>query len=149
MTIETPTRRHGYFARSTIVLLALAVVAGCASDNKTSESDAKKKPTVESSTSSSSTPSTPTPSGAPCSVEAATAALSADSATATSIVCADGWAAGGASNPDYDLAYLLRDVDGKWTNEGTDSAAMDEACAAGNPLDIPQNVLSISPCKVS
>ena len=31
--------------------------------------------------------------------------LRAASETANSIVCGDGWAAGGASNPDYDLAH--------------------------------------------
>ncbi len=149
MSNETAPRGYRLIARAAIAVLALVVVAGCSSDDKKTDASSKTSPAVESSTSSSSQTSPSTPSAAPCTLDAATAALSSVSATAATIVCRDGWAAGAAANPDYDLAYLLRDVDGTWTNEGTDSAAIGEACAAGNPLGIAQVVLDTSPCKVS
>lgn len=151
MTVHTPASRRRRVARAAIALLAFVAIASCSSDAKRSDSGAEKKSAVEPSTASTSIPSSSTssPSVATCTVDAATAALSAASATATSIVCGDRWAAGAASSPDYDLAYLLHDVNGNWTNEGTNSATMGEACATGNPLGIPQAVLDISPCKVS
>ena len=149
--VHTSAPRRRRVTRAAIALLGVVVFAGCSSDAKKSDSGANKKSPVESSTSSTAIPSSSTssPSVAPCTVEAATAALRGASETANSIVCGDGWAAGGASNPDYDLAYLLRDVNGNWTNEGTNSATMDAACATGNPLGIPQAVLDSSPCKAS
>ena len=66
-------------------------------------------------------------------------------------MCGNGWAAGGAHNANIDYAYLLRNVNGSWTDVDTqtNAAEMQQACDNANPLGIPQNVLAVSPCKVS
>jgi hypothetical protein len=141
-------------ARIPIVALPIVAIAGCSSSSsaKSDAKNAKDTASAKTSSSSSSTSSTTagsTSASAPCTVAAASAALAPD--TASSIACGGGWAAGAASNTQYDYAYLLHDVNGTWTSIDNDQSQgeMQQACATGNPLAIPESVLAVSPCRVS
>ena len=116
MTTETAPRGHRHITRAAIAVLALVAVAGCSSDATKSDASSKKKTT----STTLNVGSNPTP---PCTVGAATAALTAVSATANTIVCKNGWAAGSASTPGFDMAYMLMEnaSGNKWTNMATDA----------------------------
>ena len=144
--------------RLAVVALPIVAIAGCSSsssdhsdakDTKNKLERAASVKTAPSSPSTSPPTAAPTTSNAPCTVAGASAVLAPD--TADSIVCGSGWAAGAAHNTDVDYAYLLHDVNGTWTGVDTqqNQAEMQQACANGNPLGIPSNVLAVSPCEVS
>ncbi len=140
-------------ARLAIVAVPIVVIAGCSSSSSNDAQSAKQLKRAASVTHESSPASTTTApatsTAPPCSVAAASAVLAPD--TADSIACGEGWAAGSAHNTHVDYAFLLHDVNGAWVSIDTDrnQAEMQQACADGNPLGIPQNVLAVSPCDVS
>jgi hypothetical protein len=78
---------------------------------------------------------------APCTVAAISAALPGE--TVTSHRCGNGWAAGTDHNAHYTSAYLLQAKNGAWVQ------ASDSVCQKASALGIPDNVLAVSPCKVS
>ena len=62
--------------------------------------------------------------------------------------CAGGFAAGAkqesGAGSGIEAAFLLQASNGAWT-----VANLQQACASGNPLNVPQSILSQSPCEVS
>jgi hypothetical protein len=91
-------------------------------------------------------PTTTTTSGSSASAPCTTAALGAalpSGDTLGNIQCAQGWAAGSATNSMYTYAFLLQSSNGVWVQPPSD------ACANATSLGIPSSVLAVSPCKVS
>jgi len=92
----------------------------------------------------SSTPAVPS-GGAACTAAAIGPAIAP--ATLLSYRCGGGFASGAqeeGGSQGFDAAFLLQAKGGSWAKANTG-----EACAAGNPLKIPQSVLEGSPCEGS
>jgi len=136
-------------ARIAVAGLAVLAVAGCGSSSGSKSSASSKSTSTSSSSTSSSTASSSTtaaPASAPCTVGAISAVLPSGT-RATGVVCAGGWAAGPDTNGNYDAAYLARANGSTWLI--VSASEMQQACAAGNAMGIPADVLAQSPCKVS
>ncbi|MEP6624096.1 MAG: hypothetical protein ABJC79_06620 [Acidimicrobiia bacterium] len=132
------------FARLAIVGMAAVAIAGCSSNAKSSDAAKKLKPaasvTKEAKSSTTTAPtssSTGAPTTAPCTTAAAQTALAPD--RAIDITCNGVFAAGSASNPQVDYAYLLQDVNGAWQKAST--TVQNEVCTS-NPQGLPASFVA-------
>jgi hypothetical protein len=126
------------------VTIAVVTIAGCSSSSGSKRSGPVERTSTSTSTASSST--TVPPASAPCTVAALSAVLPSGT-RAIGVVCSRGWAAGPDTNGSFDAAYLARADGTTW--RVLSASELQQACAAGNSLRVPDDVLAQSPCNVS
>jgi hypothetical protein len=138
----TTTLLTSRLARVAVVGLAIVAVAGCSSDAK--KSDAPKPKKIEraasvkpEATSTTSAAAPAAPAGPACTTAAAAVALSPD--RVTSITCSGEFAAGAASNSQYDYAYLLQSANGAW--QKASQSVQTEVCTT-NPQGLPASFVA-------